>query len=374
VWPSGKAPDSGSGDRRFESFRPSQTHKHVGFVLSTTPPALRERLADLEGWTLANLAGWHLEEGDLDGAGAELAAGLSKLASAETALAAAHAVDTAAVILARRSQLADAAMAWGASDATIARVGAPRERNGTAEAAEAAARDLLGESEFERLREAGAAMSLSDVIEVVVSRLSDWVSSSEGRSNDTGAAEPRAARRLIRTTPTRREWPRRTPPELQRTPDCLSGTLHNPASSDVTLSPDDPMCRKGTLVRTPILRSVTAVRGVLRNEVFADRRRRRSARLRQPRARASRSVVLRRTRLGGGVGFRAAAPNARWLPSSRRMRSRSRHQPYQASASCLVAGSACRSRPGRTGKKYRSPQDRDAGRPFGVVPQRDTPG
>src|SRR5439155_24624623 len=27
VWPSGKAPDSGSGDRRFESFRPSQTHK-----------------------------------------------------------------------------------------------------------------------------------------------------------------------------------------------------------------------------------------------------------------------------------------------------------------------------------------------------------
>src|SRR5439155_5878024 len=24
VWPSGKAPDSGSGDRRFESFRPSQ--------------------------------------------------------------------------------------------------------------------------------------------------------------------------------------------------------------------------------------------------------------------------------------------------------------------------------------------------------------
>jgi hypothetical protein len=74
-------------------------------------------------------------------------------------------------------------MAWGASDAAIARMGAPSERDSAAEAAFATARDLLGESEFERLREAGAAMPLSDLIELVVSRLSDQVTAEAGEDS-----------------------------------------------------------------------------------------------------------------------------------------------------------------------------------------------
>ena len=109
----------------------------------------------------------------MDTAAAELAIGLSKLASAEDALSAAYGLDTAALILARRSQFADAAMAWGASDAAVTRMGAPRERDGAAEAAVAGARDALGDSEFERLREAGGEMPLTSVIELIVSRLSD---------------------------------------------------------------------------------------------------------------------------------------------------------------------------------------------------------
>lgn len=40
-----------------------------------------------------------------------------KLLAAEDAMAAAAAIDTAAVILARRSRFADAALAWGAYEA-----------------------------------------------------------------------------------------------------------------------------------------------------------------------------------------------------------------------------------------------------------------
>jgi hypothetical protein len=37
-WPSGKAPDSGSGDRRFESFLASQHHYRLSSSKSETPP------------------------------------------------------------------------------------------------------------------------------------------------------------------------------------------------------------------------------------------------------------------------------------------------------------------------------------------------
>ena len=43
VWPSGKAPDSGSGDRRFESFRPSQLRPWAKFFFWTTEQAFREQ-------------------------------------------------------------------------------------------------------------------------------------------------------------------------------------------------------------------------------------------------------------------------------------------------------------------------------------------
>ncbi|MBA3689314.1 MAG: hypothetical protein H0W81_10885, partial [Chloroflexi bacterium] len=99
---------------------------------------------DLEGWALANLASWRVEVGDLDGAAGELAAGLEKLAAAEDAMAAAAAIDTAAVILACRSRFADAALAWGAYEAAIADMGVPRDRLSTAEAAVADAQARSG--------------------------------------------------------------------------------------------------------------------------------------------------------------------------------------------------------------------------------------
>ncbi len=137
----------------------------------------------LEGWALANLASWRVEGGDLDVATKELATGLSKLAAAEDAVDAAAAVETAAVILARRSRFADAALVWGAYEAAIADMGVPRDRASMAEAAVAATRDALGEPEFERLRAAGAALSIGDVIEVVVARLSDPVTTGHGHDD-----------------------------------------------------------------------------------------------------------------------------------------------------------------------------------------------
>jgi predicted ATPase/class 3 adenylate cyclase len=125
----------------------------------------------LEGWGLANLAEILAVSGDLDLAAAALVEGLTKLMKAEDAVAVADTLDTAGFLLSRQERWADAAFAWGASDAAHQRMAIPLTSNTETRSLIDTARMSLGTAEFDRCRRVGSEMGHEDAAQKLIDAL-----------------------------------------------------------------------------------------------------------------------------------------------------------------------------------------------------------